>query len=164
MSETANSVEIRDAAIADLPTIVEFNAGIALETEDLQLERPRLEAGVAAVLADDSKGRYFVAHHNGHLVGQIMITKEWSDWRNGDFWWIQSVYVSPAMRGRGVFSKLYRFVEAAARDEGARGLRLYVDIHNRQAASIYAKLGMQKSQYEMMEVDFVIPRSHKTHA
>jgi len=159
MSANENGVQIREAVHADLETIVEFNAGIALETENLRLDRERLTAGVSAVLADNSKGQYFVASDDDKLVGQIMITKEWSDWRNGDFWWIQSVYVTPEMRARGIFSRLYRFVEEAAHRNGARGLRLYVDTHNKQAASIYAKLGMHQSPYQMMEVDFVIPRS-----
>lgn len=159
MSASEDAVRVRDAEPADLQTIVEFNAGIALETEDVRLDRQRLEEGVAALLADRSKGRYFVASHDNVLVGQIMITREWSDWRNGDFWWIQSVYVLPEMRGQGVFSRLYRHVEAAARKQGARGLRLYVDTDNKQAADIYAKLGVHQSQYQMMEVDFVIPRS-----
>lgn len=162
MNEVTEAVKVRDAGPPDLATIVEFNAGIALETEDLKLDRHRLEAGVAAILEDSSKGRYFVASENGRLVGQIMITTEWSDWRNGDFWWIQSVYVLPEFRSRGVFSKLYRFVESAAHQANARGLRLYVDEHNKRAADIYAKLGMHISQYQMMEVDFVIPRGNKS--
>lgn len=161
MTDADYGLTIRAAGLADLETIVDFNAGIALETEALQLDRERLKAGVAALLADSGKGQYFVAIHADDLVGQIMFTKEWSDWRNGDFWWIQSVYVAPDARGRGVFSRLYRHVEAAAHEQGARGLRLYVDNHNQQATRIYEKLGMKQSQYRMMEVDFVIPRSHK---
>lgn len=159
MTPDDQTIEIREAGANDHDTIVAFNAAIARETEDLRLDEARLRAGVAAVLADSSKGRYFVAHESGHVVGQIMITTEWSDWRNGDFWWIQSVYVQPEARGRGVFSLLYRFVEAAARQQGARGLRLYVDADNQRATDIYARLGMHASQYRMMEIDFVIPRS-----
>lgn len=155
---------MRAALPSDLEHIVEFNAGIALETEKLELDRNRLQAGVKAVLEDAGKGRYFIACHQGRAVGQIMITREWSDWRNGDFWWIQSVYVVPEMRSRGVFSKLYRHVENSAHDEGARGIRLYVDGHNERAAAVYASLGMQRSQYLMMETDFVIDRRGKEDA
>ena len=154
-----STVEIRAARTADLPAIVAFNAGIARETEDLELDPQRLSDGVRAILEDASKGRYFVAEIAGEVVGQAMVTTEWSDWRNGDFWWFQSVYVQPDARARGVFKALYRHIEKEARrcDEVC-GLRLYVDAHNARAIEVYTRLGMTTSNYRVMESDYRLNR------
>ena len=149
------TIVIRDARPADLDVIVRFNRAMAEESEGRMLDPGVLAAGVAAVLADAGKGRYFLAESDGAVIAQTMITYEWSDWRNGDFWWIQSVYVTAAHRGRGVFSQIYRHVHALARSAPAvAGLRLYVDRENRHAADVYRALGMQDAHYEMLEVDF----------
>ncbi|MBT8423315.1 MAG: GNAT family N-acetyltransferase [Gammaproteobacteria bacterium] len=149
---------VRSARPEDIEKIVAFNAAIASETESLALDHERLTAGVSAIFEDASRGRYFVAERDGRLIGQAMVTTEWSDWRNGDVWWLQSVYVIPEARGKGVFTALFRAIETQARSNGARGLRLYVDRDNSRAQDIYLRLGMQASHYQMMEVDFVLSR------
>ena len=152
-------VTIRRAAPGDAEVIAHYNAAMALETEHIGLDRKRLLAGVRALLADASKGFYLVAESADAVAGQMMITFEWSDWRNGVFWWIQSVYVEPAWRRRGVFRGLYRHALEQARAAGiVCGLRLYVEAGNEAARRTYAALGMEKTVYEMFEVDFVIRR------
>jgi len=146
------SISIRDAEPADAATIAEFNRLLAEESEDVTLDPPTVAAGVAALLGDPGLGRYWLAELDGEVVGQIMTTREWSDWRNGMLWWIQSVYVQPAVRGRGVFSALYRHVEGLARETpGICGLRLYVDNRNERARRVYEAMGMADGGYRVME-------------
>jgi len=148
-------MEIRDARIEDAPVIAAFNTAIAVETEDHQMDQELLTAGVAAVLADKTTGRYWIAENDGDIVGQIMVTYEFSDWRNGVIWWIQSVYIRKDQRRKGVFSALYRHVESLSRnDEGVVGIRLYVENSNQRAQDTYSSLGMQMRDYRVMEVDF----------
>lgn len=148
-------ITIRAGALSDLSTIVEFNNAIAVETEHRHLEIPTLTKGVEAVLRDPSKGRYYVAEEAGEIIGQTMFTFEWSDWRNGMFWWIQSVYVRPDKRGAGAFSALYRHVEQLAKQEGGVcGLRLYAEEENHRAQRTYEKLGMVKTGYRVFESVF----------
>ena len=143
---------IRAAASADLEALVDFNAAMAEETEALTLDRARLRRGVAALLAEPARGRYRVAELDGEVVGALLLTYEWSDWRCGDWWWIQSVYVRPEARRRGVFRALYRSVEDEARaDPGVCGLRLYVERDNVTAQNTYASLGMAETHYRMYE-------------
>jgi GNAT superfamily N-acetyltransferase len=142
---------IRSARSEDAATLIDFNAAMAQETEHLTLDRTTLVAGVHAALADANKARYFVAETDDRVVGMIMLTLEWSDWRNGEIWWIQSVYVHPEFRRRGVFGTIYRHVEQLARRSGAAGLRLYVVKHNAPAQATYARLGMEMSEYLVME-------------
>jgi GNAT superfamily N-acetyltransferase len=150
---------IRAATAADAETIVRFNAAMAGETEGLELDLERLRGGVQAVLADPGKGIYWMAELDGRPAGQMLITFEWSDWRNGAFWWIQSVYVAPPCRGRGVFRALYEHAERLARsDPGVCGLRLYVEQHNERAQQAYLRLGMKPTPYRIFEVDFVFAR------
>ena len=148
-------VQIRRAALGDAAIVAGFNAQLAFETEGLVLIEPQLHAGVEAVLADPAKGIYWLAEVNLQVIGQLLITCEWSDWRNGWFWWIQSVYVRQEWRGRGVFEDLYHFIEeqAAGRPDVC-GLRLYVDAHNTRAKAAYQRLAMQRTHYELFEVDF----------
>ena len=154
-------VRIRRAAAGDAEMIARYNAAMALETEHIELDGKRLLAGVRAVLADAGKGFYLVAESADAVAGQMMVTYEWSDWRNGVFWWIQSVYVAPAWRRRGVFRSLYRHALEQARAAGnVCGLRLYVEAGNEAARRTYQELGMKKTVYEMFEVDFVIRRSN----
>ena len=143
---------IRDATPEDAATIAHFNRQMALETEHRELNQDVLLAGVNALLRDATKGRYWVAEHDGQIIGQIMTTYEWSDWRNGTIWWIQSVYVAPEWRRRGVFSALYRHVESLA-DSTPQvvGLRLYVEENNTRAQRTYEALGMIKPSYLVME-------------
>jgi len=156
-------IKIRRATLADAESIADHNAAMARETENVQLDMQRLRLGVAAVLNDSAKGFYTVAEVDGqvgHVVGQMMVTFEWSDWRNGTFWWVQSVYVEPAYRKRGVYRKLYEHVlgEAKSRHDVC-GVRLYVDQDNRTAQQVYERLGMNRAHYAMYEVDFVLNRS-----
>lgn len=145
---------VRPARLEDADVLADYNVRMALETEGLQLDPDTVSRGVRAALADPAKGLYFVAEVGGLVIGQLMLTREWSDWRNGDVWWVQSVYVHPDHRGRGAFKALYHHVEARAREAGAGGLRLYVDAHNTAAQQVYGRLGMRLSNYKVMEVMF----------
>jgi ribosomal protein S18 acetylase RimI-like enzyme len=143
---------IRKAAIHDIETIVSFNANLAKETEGLELNKERLRTGVEAIVLDSSKGNYFVYEHNGEVIGQMMITLEWSDWRNGHFWWIQSVYVHQAFRRKGIFQALYNHVkDLVSNDPSVCGLRLYVEKENTTAQATYQKLGMEETYYLLYE-------------
>jgi len=148
----ALDLAIRDATPADAATIADYNTRLALESEGMILAPEVVGPGVRAMLADRSMGRYWVAEANGRIVGQIMVTYEWSDWRNGRIWWIQSVYVHPEFRGQGVFSGLYRHVEALAEASGeVRAIRLYVLTSNTRARATYHKLGMAETGYTVLE-------------
>jgi ribosomal protein S18 acetylase RimI-like enzyme len=150
-------MRIRKATLADATVIADYNARIAWETERRRLNRPRLLKGVRALLRDGAKGMYFVTEIDGAIAGQVMITFEWSDWRNGSFWWIQSVYVAPEFRERGVFRSLYAHIHNLARSRrDVCGLRLYVDADNKRAQSAYHRLGMEESRYKFFETDFVL--------
>ena len=143
---------VRRALPADVPVLVEFNRCLALETEGKALDVDVLAKGVAAGLADARKALYFVAEEAGAVVGQLMLTTEWSDWRNGWLWWIQSVYVRADWRRRGVFRLLYEHVYGAARAEpDVIGIRLYVERENHTAQQTYLKLGMERSSYLILE-------------
>ena len=138
------TLRIRPAAAGDCEAIVEFNRLLALESEDKQLDGDTLRTGVAAVLADPHKGRYFVAEREGQVVGQLAITFEWSDWRNGWMWWLQSVYVHADSRRCGVFRALYEYVCDLARgDPSVIGIRLYVEEANHTARATYARHGFE---------------------
>ncbi|HWN06753.1 MAG TPA: GNAT family N-acetyltransferase [Steroidobacteraceae bacterium] len=155
-------MKIRDATPADLPFIVAANAALASETEGQVLDPAVLQAGVQAVLADDRLGCYYLAESDGHVVGQLMTTFEWSDWRNGQFLWIQSVYVMPDNRGDGVFRALFEHLARIAReDPRVCGIRLYVDRGNHKAQSVYGRLGMHRSNYGVMETVYRGPESHE---
>ncbi|MSS69945.1 MAG: GNAT family N-acetyltransferase [Candidatus Latescibacteria bacterium] len=153
---------IRPAEPRDLDVMVRFNTALAQETEGVDLDPERLRRGIRALLEDPQKGFYLLAEEEDGVVGQIMVTFEWSDWRDGVFYWIQSVYVRPDRRRQGVFRALYRSVEHTARERpGVCGLRLYVVRGNAQAQQTYRTLGMNPTPFEMLEVDFVIDR-HET--
>ena len=147
-----SSIAIRKATLGDLDTIVDFNARLADESEGILLDRGTLRHGVRGLLSDPARGTYHVACADGGVVGQMMHTREWSDWRNGDIWWIQSVYVQPDHRRRGVCRALYEHLEAlAASDPGVVGLRLYVERENAVAQATYAGLGMKMAGYLVMQ-------------
>lgn len=146
------TLRIRPATLADTATIVGFNARLAAETEDKALDQETLTAGVGRVLADERLGRYFVAELDGEVVGQMMVTYEWSDWRNGTIWWIQSVYVDKGARRSGVFSRLYASLEKAAREAAdVVGIRLYVENENGRAQATYRALDFVEPGYRVME-------------
>ena len=145
-------MRIRQTTAADAPVLVEFNCAMALETEGKQLLPEVIGAGVRALLANPAAGFYVVAESEGRVVGALLITKEWSDWRNGTFWWIQSVYVQPEFRRQGVYKSLYRHVQAmAANDPGVCGFRLYVERENTRAQATYLSLGMKETHYRVFE-------------
>ncbi len=149
---------IRRATVADAAVITDYNRRMALETEGKVLEAEVVSRGVAAGLADPRKALYFVAEEEGEVHGQMMITTEWSDWRNGWMWWIQSVYVRPESRRRGVFRALYEHAqEAACRDPEVIGLRLYVERDNEVAQQTYRRLGMEHTPYRILE-RYPLPR------
>ena len=151
----AANIEIRRATPADVETLVAFNAAMARETEDKDLDLASLRAGINALLKDEALGFYLVADIDGQAVGQLMITTEWSDWRNAHFWWLQSLYVLPDYRRKGVFRHLYSYIQAqAGRAGNVCGLRLYVERTNRHAQQVYVNLGMELSHYDMYEVEF----------
>lgn len=145
--------QVRTARPEDWPVIVEFNRRLAAETEDTDLDVELLTAGVQAALGDpDNKARYFVASDGERVVGQLMHTWEWSDWRNGMIWWLQSVYVDPEHRGRGVFRRLYEHVEQLAEnDSGVVGIRLYIETENAAARAVYEKMGLRAGGYNVMQ-------------
>ena len=145
-------MDIRIATKADAGAMVEFNQGMALETEGKHLSEYLLSKGVAAVFDDPQKGFYVVAENDDRIAGGLMVTFEWSDWRNGWFWWIQSVYIRPEFRGRSLYSKLYEFVKDRAAEAGdVCGFRLYVEKQNEHAQAVYEKLGMDMTYYLMYE-------------
>jgi GNAT superfamily N-acetyltransferase len=148
------------ASPADLEVIVAANLALAAESEQLQLAPAILREGVRQLLDGLQAGRYWVAELDGRVVGQLLITFEWSDWRNRVVWWIQSVYVEPGVRGTGVFRAMYEYARREARSAGAAGLRLYVDTTNTRAQAVYAALGMKGEHYKVFEEMFdEIPRA-----
>ncbi len=150
MSPHDSSIAIRLARATDIGALVEFNAAMALETEAKTLDAAVLMAGVSAVLAEARRGFYLVAELAGAIAGCLMITYEWSDWRNGDWWWLQSVYVRPEHRRSGVFRALYAEVERrAAQRNDVVGVRLYVEQDNRRAQQTYLSLGMGEEAYRL---------------
>lgn len=152
------AVVIRSARPSDLETIVGFNARLAAESEALDLDLARLRAGAAALLGDAARGFYLIAESGGTAVGQLGVTQEWSDWRNGEFWWLQSVYVVPARRREGVLKALYERTLELGRARGVCGIRLYVERRNRSAQAAYLRLGLAPAVFDMYEDDFVIER------
>jgi ribosomal protein S18 acetylase RimI-like enzyme len=152
---THSELVLRRAHMADAGTIANFNLAMALETENKNLIPEVVAAGVAAIVAEPGRGFYLLAERAGTVVGGLMITYEWSDWRNADFWWIQSVYVRPDARRQGVYAALYRDIEAQAKSAGACGIRLYVENDNRNAMETYSRLGMEDAHYRVMERSFV---------
>jgi GNAT superfamily N-acetyltransferase len=143
---------VRDARPEDSEVIVQFNHLLAFESEGKRLDLERLTRGVRALLADPTKGRYFVAELGGDVIGQLLITYEWSDWRDGWFWWLQSVYVRADARKQGVLRGLFDHVRAEARREGnVAGFRLYVERDNRAAQEAYRRLGLAEGGYWVME-------------
>lgn len=156
-------IHVRPARLDDAPTLIAFQKAMAWETEELRLDEAILSSGIRSVLEDPAKGHYFVAETQAPtsaeaktvapaVVGSLMLTREYSDWRDGWFWWIQSVYVVEAWRRNGVFRSLYRFVQQlASQSPGVCGLRLYVDHDNHKAHRTYELVGMQRARYTMYE-------------
>ena len=147
-----HSTIIRSASPDDISDIAQFNIAMAQETEERQLDPETIQSGVSGVIQNHAHGFYLIAERDQVAVGSLLITFEWSDWRNGTLWWIQSVYVKPEHRRTGVFKALYDAVIARARAaKSVRGIRLYVEQENLDAQSVYQKLSMQKTPYQMFE-------------
>jgi ribosomal protein S18 acetylase RimI-like enzyme len=145
-------LKIRRATLRDAPALIAFNRAMALETERKLLLPKVIGAGVRGLLRRPDSGFYTVAELGREVVAALMVTKEWSDWRNGDFWWIQSVYVRPEYRRRGVYRRLYRYLRAlAARERAVCGFRLYVEKGNRRAQATYRASGMKRTHYLVYE-------------
>jgi GNAT superfamily N-acetyltransferase len=143
---------IRAATPGDVEIVCTFNQMLAQETEGKVLDRALLHRGVASFLGDPSKGRYYLAESENQLVGQLAVTYEWSDWRAGYFWWLQSVYVRAEARRRGIFRALLRHLQdEARRTAGVIGIRLYVERDNAAAQAVYRQLGLADTNYLVME-------------
>jgi GNAT superfamily N-acetyltransferase len=138
--------------VADAAVIANYNIALARESENLVLDASTVRRGVEAALRDPAKGIYFAAYEEGKMVGQIMVTYEWSDWRNGNWWWLQSVYVHPEHRSAGVFKSLLNYArEQAQKTPGTCGFRLYVDAENKRAQEVYHRLAFERTNYQVLE-------------
>ncbi|HBX53480.1 MAG: GNAT family N-acetyltransferase [Bacteroidetes bacterium RIFOXYA12_FULL_35_11] len=145
-------IHIRQARLADEEKIIAFQLAMAAETEGLELNLDILKKGVNSIFTDATKGIYYVAEINEEVVGSMLVTYEWSDWRNGLVLWFQSVYILPEHRGKGIFRKMYDFLkEKVLTDEHLKGLRLYVDKRNVNAQKVYTSLGMSGEHYATFE-------------
>ena len=145
-------MEIREATTQDIPHLLDFQLKMALETENITLEISSLTWGVNRLFKDPAKGRYYVAEENGEVLGCLMTTYEWSDWRNGTVLWIQSVYVARDHRGKGVYKKMYEHIRQLVNDNNdLRGIRLYVDKRNSSAKEVYTSLQMNGEHYQVFE-------------
>ena len=155
-------IRLRPATDIDLEILVRFGAAMALETEHRRLDLIRLREGILNMLGAPHRGFFRLAetvdHESKHIVGQLMVTYEWSDWRNGQFWWIQSVYVDPAWRRQGIYQAMHEIIRREAKlTPGVCGLRLYVERANRAAQRAYTRAGMHCAPYSVYEEDFVLP-------
>ncbi len=142
---------IRPATIHDAEKIIQFNIEMALESESLRLEPEKVRQGVEKSLSNPSMGQFYLAHRGDEIIGQIRVTLEWSDWNNGDYWWIQNVYVIPSARKQGVYRALHHYVKNLAEQAGACSLQLYVDAQNTAAQAVYKNLNMSQSHYLIFE-------------
>ncbi|MFQ6043190.1 MAG: GNAT family N-acetyltransferase [Candidatus Poribacteria bacterium] len=142
---------IRRATLDDLAVIVDCNIRLARETENIQLDHATVTCGVSEALIDENKALYFIAETEALVIGTLMVTYEWSDWRNGQIWWLQSLYVLPEWRRRSVFRALYQHVYNLAKTNNVKGLRLYVERNNTIAQAAYEQMGMIHSDYLMFE-------------
>jgi GNAT superfamily N-acetyltransferase len=144
-------INIRKAKPADAGAIITFQKAMAMETEGLGLNDETIRDGVKAVFDDNGKGEYYVAEDEGKVVASLMITYEWSDWRNANVWWFQSVYVIPEYRRKGIFRMMYDYVRSEGEKVGIAGLRLYVESENHRAQKTYEAMGMNGSHYKTFE-------------
>lgn len=146
-----NIIDIVAGSEGDVALIAQFQVDMAMESEGLTLDAEKVLSGVSAVMKDNSKGKYLVARLDEHIIASLMITREWSDWNCEWYWWIQSVYVLPSYRGKGIFSAMYSKVKEMAREEGVAQIRLYVDKENIKARNVYQRLGMNECHYLMYD-------------
>lgn len=146
-----NIIDIVAGSEGDVALIAQFQVDMAMESEGLTLDAEKVLNGVSAVMKDNSKGKYLVARLDEHIIASLMITREWSDWNCEWYWWIQSVYVLPSYRGKGIFGAMYSKVKEMAREEGVAQIRLYVDKENIKARNVYQRLGMNECHYLMYD-------------
>jgi ribosomal protein S18 acetylase RimI-like enzyme len=147
-----SNIVVRNAREQDIHALTDFNIAMARETENKILSPAKARAGMGAVIRHPDHGFYLVAELEGQITGSLLVTREWSDWRDGVFWWIQSVYVPPEFRKRGIYRALYDAVKALAKSSPeVCGFRLYVEKNNRAARSVYSKLGMSETEYRIYE-------------
>ena len=144
-------ISVRKAKLSDAPSIIDFQLRMAWETEKIKLVQEIVTKGVHAVFEDKSRGQYFVAVADGNVVASLLITYEWSDWRNCNVWWFQSVYVIPEYRRQGIFRSMYAHIKKLAIEQNVAGLRLYVETKNRIARKTYEELGMNSEHYSFYE-------------
>ena len=144
-------VIITKGQIEDIEVIAGFQVNMAMESEGILLDKNTVTKGVSAAMNDDNKGSYYVARVDGKAVGCLMLTREWSDWNNGWYWWIQSVYVAPEYRRQGIYKSMYHAVCADAKNQNVTQVRLYVDNTNSCGQKVYSSLGMQESHYLIYE-------------
>ena len=142
---------ITKGQIEDVESIAQFQVDMAMESEGTQLDKDTVTKGVSAAMADENKGLYYIARVDGKAVGSLMLTREWSDWNNGWYWWIQSVYVEPDYRRQGVYKSMYQAVCTDAKQQNIAQVRLYVDKTNTRGQEVYSSLGMQESHYLIYE-------------
>ena len=148
-------MKVLKAQQSDIKEIIQFNINMAMETENKKLNKETVTKGVQEVFNTPSLGYYIIVKDSSGILGCLMITYEWSDWRNGLFWWIQSVYVKKEYRRKGVYRKMYKFIhERAIADKKCTGIRLYVENNNSIAQKVYNNLGMTETYYKLFEVDF----------
>lgn len=143
---------IRNATVEDAQSIADFQVAMAMETENKQLDAANVLCAVKRVFEDGDKGFYLVAEVDGQVVGSLMVTYEWSDWRNSNMWYIQSVFVQAERRGKGLFGQMYQRVVELAKNAKAMYVRLYVETDNEKAQKVYEKLGMKRMPYYMYDV------------
>lgn len=148
-------MEILIATSKHIEAITGFQMDMALESEGTKLDRERVKQGVSAVIDDSNKGLYLVAEHSGRAIGSLMITREWSDWNNAWYWWIQSVFVLPEFRGQGTFRAMLTKVKEMASEQQVSEIRLYVDKDNKPAQEVYAKLGLKECNYQMLSINLL---------
>lgn len=148
----SSKFQFREANTADAESIVNFQLAMALETEDLALDKETCTLGVAEVFKNSTRGSYYVVQHENKVIASLLIVPEWSDWRNGEVWWIHSVYVLPEFRKEKVFTQFYDYIKSKVQaSTQVRGLRLYVDKRNEVAQRVYQKIGMNNQHYELYE-------------
>jgi GNAT superfamily N-acetyltransferase len=149
--KTIPMIIVRKATPEDAPSIIDFQLKMAWETEHVSLDPDTVRKGVNAVFKDHSRGQYYISDDNGTVIASLLITYEWSDWRNCNVWWFQSVYVLPDYRRKGIFRKMFNQIKQLAEEHDVAGLRLYVETRNSHAQKTYEALGMSSEHYSFYE-------------
>ena len=151
MEKERINYEVAVGNTGDIRAIAQFQVDMALESEGTVLDIETVLPGVTAAMNDPQKGTYIVARVNGETISSLMLTREWSDWTNRWYWWIQSVFVKPEYRGKGAYRAMYERIKEMAKENGVNQIRLYVDKTNYRAQEVYKKVGMDECHYLMYE-------------